>query len=370
MTTVAVWQPRDMDSSARGSEIAASAMRNLSDAVSSGSMDDQIADAVTWAAQVHALAKLRENAAELTREATRLECIIARRAAQIGRLDCYKKPAWVTAAKGFASMTDAEFHAFIGGIEKDRSITTLWTEWAAARYRQERTDRVARGLYGEPVTVGATVDDFSRIVPPETFYAWDRGAEDGEYDDVRDAAADLLASLTKYGIPFTTAEAAEKLAQILNVDADDVVTKTGMQVMVREAVATENRGGDIVDLPDGTSVAVPAVVTIKDLTVNNYNGWVRIPWTAAGLDQLGAMCAHRRRQIIDMAAAARRLEHLHAMLSAVSEGDDDFNCDALLQRLVAGDYPMDVQLPIFEPEPEPEYVPKRKPYAPRRRRAS
>ena len=29
-----------------------------------------------------------------------------------------------------------------------------------------------------------------------------------------------------------------------------------------------------------------------------------------------------------------------------------------------------VQLPIFESEPEPEYVPKRKPYAPRRRRAS
>lgn len=359
-----------METSARGSEIAATAMRNFAKAVSSGSIDDQIADAVTWAAQVHALAKLRENAAELTCEATRLECIIARRAAQIGRLDCYKKPAWVAAAKGFASMTDAEFDELVESISVDRSISTLWSYWAADRYRKQRVDRVARGLYGQPVAIGSTVDDFSEIVPTETFYYWDRGAEDGEYEDVRDAAADLLASLTKYGTPFTTAEAADKLAQILNVDADDVVTRTGMQVMVREAVASENRGGEVVELPDGTSVSIPAVVTIKDSTVNSYNGWVRVPWAGAGLDQLAAMCAHRRRQIVDMAAAARRLEHLHATLSAVSSGDGDYNCADLLRRLLDGEYPVDAQLPIFEPEPEPRFIPRRKQDAPRRRKAS
>lgn len=360
MSTVAVWSPSDMDTSA---------MRNLAAAVACGSLDDDIADAVTWAAQVHALAKLRENAAELTLEATRLECIIARRAAQIGRLDCYKKPAWVAAAKGFATLTDDEFRTLLEGVVKDRSISTIWSDWDRAARYSARVGRIARGLYGDPVAIGSSVDDFASIVPPtHEFPLVDRGAEDGEY--VRETAGELLASLTRYGVPFTTAEDAEKLAQILDVDIDDVVTRTGMQVMVREAVATENRGGKAVALPDGTTVAIPAVVTIEDTTVNNYNGWVRIPWSAAGLDQLGAMCAHRRRQIADMAAAARRLEHLHAALSVISQSDEDFNCQSLLDRLLSGDYPRDVQLPIFDPEAEPGAIPERKPYPIRRRRAS
>lgn len=359
MTAVAVWQPSDFETTSRGANLATQAVNDLAAHVAAGRMDDEIADAQQWAAQMHAIAKVRKDAAALNIQAARLECVIARRAGLIGRLDVYDRPAYAGAAKAMAKVTEDEFATFLDWISRDGSISTLWAEFRGIVNRRSRVDAIARGR----------IPDYERDwdAPDGDTIARERATLDliaqrrAQYETwvdaehARDAAAELLESLTRYGEPFTTDEAAEKLATVLGVDHADAVVKTGLQVMVREAIGVSNRANERVSLPDGTQVKVPEVITIYEPAANDHWGWVRVPWMSAGIDQLGLMVAYRKQQVADMAAAARALESLHTLLASASQGPTDINCAEILERVLAGDYdhqiPADIDADIKAPAP-------------------
>lgn len=342
-TAVAVWSPSDFANASRSSELATDAVVNLAGYVRSGALDDRLEDAVTWAAQVHALGKLRKDAHTLNVEASRLECIIARRCAQLGRLDVYDKPSYAQAARAMGKADEDEFDEFLASITSDGSVSTLWQYFRGAKARQARIGQIARGqitgAFDRPAALSQ--EELDAIVEyRELKRPWDIDNE----DSVKDAAAELLTNLTGYGEPFTTQEAADKLALILEVDSDDMVTRQGLLVMVREAIGVENRAGEAILLPDGATLMVPTVVTIEESDINDINGWIRIPWQSAGVDQLGLMAAYRRRQAASMLEAARRLTVLHDALAAASTGPDDNNCAELLDRVLNGDYDMQLAL--------------------------
>lgn len=363
MTAVAVWTPRDFDTTSQGAQIATQAVNNLAAAVAAGHLDDGIGDAQQWAAQIHAIGKVRKDAAELNIQAARLECVIARRAGILGKTDIYDKVTFAGTAKAMAKVTDDEFSAFLDWIDHDGSISTLWMEHRYVLNRKAKVAAVARGevpgldRHARPQPTGDEIDWLERQREVLDDIASRRQPFDAttDHEQVRLAAADLLEALTSYGQPFTTGEAADKLADVLGVDAEDVVSRTGLQVMVREAIGVSNRANEMVQLPDGTRVKVPDVVTIYEPAGNELAGWIRIPWMSAGLDQLGLMVAYRKQQVADMAAAARALEALHNLLSLASAGPSDINCAEILERVLAGDYEhqipadIDADIPVLKP---------------------
>lgn len=328
-TTVAVWSPQEVETGATGADLTTRAMHNLECAILGGHLDDQFAEAGEWVAQVRAVSRVRKAAHAMNVQACRLEAAHARRAAQIGMLDVLEKKSYQQAAKKLAAMSTTEFAAYLDWIDQDGSVSALYGRYLFAMGEKARVRDIALGRVpslprnerGETSAeaIGWWVD---RAHYPATAIE--------SLDDVKEAAATLISTLTGTGEPFTTAEAAAKLARILDVDVDDAVTRTGLHVMVREALAVETRAGEPVVLPGGEWVTIPHVVTIVDTD----GEWLRIPWASAGMEQLTAMAFHRRRQAEDMADAAKALEALADALAGESRGGDDNLCADLLDRLL------------------------------------
>lgn len=264
-------------------------MAGLAERVDAGEYDDDLDTAHEWVRTAEALLKVRDAAVEARIEAARLEAVILRRLGLLHRTESLTKQVDKANAKWLSGLDDPTFSEFLAGIARPLAIGTLRGEWLWAHRRDVRTRRAIAG-------------HVSRAFPPVADeYLPSR------YDAIPEVAAALVDGLVERGQPFTTQEAAERLASELGVDIGDQVIARGLIDLTGRAIrSASNLTLDAIALcVDGSEVQVPAVVTYHD-----GDAWVRVPWQSASVEQLAAMAEDRRRQARAMAAVADDLEAL------------------------------------------------------------
>lgn len=303
-TDVALLTAQDLDPAFDGMQTAIREIDSVERAVATGALDEQLFDAFTWVEQVHALGRLREDADDLCRNAGRLEATIIRRCAELGYEHQLKKASLATLGRSLAKLSAVEFSEFLDQITGKRSLTTVYGAWNAMRLKEAgitaaRNGRISSSDDAEDAAARATRDR----------------------DRVGSACEELLLSLVETGQEFTTAEAADKLAEMLGYHDVDHLTKQALIDVVSKSIHASNTAETLVML-GGKVVARPQTLTYLDGT-----RWVRVGFYEASLDQLHFTAALRRRQADELAASAQQLETLYDLLSKqlIPEVSDERN---------------------------------------------
>lgn len=264
-------------------------MAGLAERVDAGDYDDELDTAHEWVRTAEALLKVRDAAVEARIEAARLEAVILRRLGLLHRTDCLPKQVDKANAKWLGGLDASEFAEFLAWIVRPLAVSTLRGSWLFEQRPKERERRAIEGR----------VERGCRNVVEEY--------RPSRYDAIPETAAALVGNLIEKGLPFTTQEAAERLAAELGVDMGDEVLARGLVDLTGRAIrsAATLTLDPVVLCVDGSEVQVPAVVTYHD-----GDSWVRVPWQSASAEQLAAMADDRRAQARAMADAADDLESL------------------------------------------------------------
>jgi hypothetical protein len=237
-------------------------------------------DTMQKARLVREWVKISNAAKQIGIEAVRLHFTALRRLAQLNACDQIASPQERSAARWLADMTDSDFATLLDEKVTDKSSpTAIYREMRAGQQTEIKVS------YGRELARGSGVD-YSRA---ELAYA----------------ASQVLNSAMASG-QTTVSKLTENLVQNLELAGDsgvaDSAIREGVENIVREAIRIESR----------TTDGRVSVIVFK-----TKEGWLRIPWNAATLEQLKWMADFRMRQAQELTQAAEELASLTATMEKV-----------------------------------------------------
>jgi hypothetical protein len=229
---------------------------------------------------------------DLAAEATRLEMAALRRLGELNRTDLLPRGSNLkTAARWLADLSPDTFSQLLVDLEPGQTTFSVYRQHMRSREEEEDRQRMANIGAGRP----------QRPV---------RGYDGPSQLEIARAAETILESLTLRADTFTVSEAADELAEALEIPSWNRPTHLGLEQIVRDAISqTPMRGSE--DFP----YSAPQFVTYHEADV----GWVRVPWERASLTQLRFMAEYRKEQADQMVGAWKELQDLLARLDDVAE---------------------------------------------------
>ncbi len=257
-------------------------------------------DLLEKARLIRILMKAMKGAQMLRAKAIKLELLCLRRLAVLGHTP---RGIHGSTVVELAKVSDAEFEDILTWADSTEfAPSTIVRRWGYARDSKAARERgdiadadiLRRRQYGQP---------------PHTDLV------NHPQEHIEHTAHQVLADLSRDEDEFTTDDAAEMLADELQVNWEDSVTRQGLREIIREAIMREHHEPTVTLIPsgggEGSGLSIPSLITFKT------DEWVRIPWRCAELDQLEFMADYRRHQAKEIAATADKLEDLFRFLTAL-----------------------------------------------------
>jgi hypothetical protein len=291
--------------------------------------------------------KVKNAAADVVVQATRVQLAALRRLGQLGDAAIELLPDGTPErkyAKRLASLTDARFEGELTDLEKPIRCSTFiqnidhahsYAVWLNTGYD------IADGKVREPDELAGLAGAAARrheSEKPLTPRQRARKKEDALWEKKRsdnrvELMNQLLDQLYDAGDPFSVSAATDQMIEVFaeheiidfsdprdNSGAECQIVREGVAASLRHALmdaAMTDEGGyeSVYSNVLGGLINRPKFVTYTDPDV----GWVRIPWHRAGLLQLQEMAAFRRRQVEELSASADKLTELVRILEVVAQ---------------------------------------------------
>jgi hypothetical protein len=298
-----------------------------------GTLDssEEAAHAVKVVGEYREWMRIKKVAADMRVEALRIECVAIRRVGVLGGSRYLVPGNLRRVATEMAEMTATEFDKWLDRITVDSGPITPYGLWQQQREKAQRALDYARGeAYGR----GEAERALGPVRPRRRRIDGEYLREYGTYDpdDIRDAIGVVLGSAIQDGAPFTMSDAVDNVCRQLGDSipeplSDNLEFRRGLAESIRYAIAADAQGV-------GKTVNSPRYVTFSD----DAEGWLRVPWEAAHLDQLRNMCELRQRQAKEMAEAAARLQALHDVLAKAHAAHPDVTRLIHLASLIEDDW--------------------------------
>ena len=294
----------------------------------------QVQEAFAWLRDVRALMKVRETASGLRVQAARLELRTLRRLGQLAanvlandgtegahaKLKARKvleglRPADRQSAISLAGMPNKEFDAMCNWVSSDLATSTQISGWRYFNNQQQKRLAARTGVLRHPDPRAAGIEAAHYLqATPQFGEPWE------------DAVIRILDQIEIGTDSTPVIRAAKKLRQLLGEEADDTLVETAAEALA--AVEEEALAEPVLAACSCPAGRHPKWVVYPD------DGWVRVKWEDAGVDQFAAMVAyqqeiHRRR--------GERVNELVALLAGmrIAQQDTDLTYCRFLSCLAA-----------------------------------
>lgn len=274
---------------------------------------DQLGDAMQWIREQQAVLKARKRIGQIVIAAKRLEAKLLQR---MGRLaestpEIFKIAGLTTAeksaAKYLAELTDEGFNNFLSFLGESGKVSSDVTAY--------RRDEQERG-YRQQIRAQAESGDSPRV-----------GA--AERQVFKQTVDEWVAEIIMTGDGHSSRDIVVGLAETIGIDAEDPVSRAGLNHVITAAFARvkdEERGYARYD--DGTeciSAEIPVQVAV------NYDEWVRVPWSAATVEQMTWNADYWEVQADSIARKAHQARQMVQLLTTLQKHHPDIaKCDDLL----------------------------------------
>lgn len=309
---------------------------------------DILVDVIDRAKLAAAWLKVKNVAGDVVLQAARVQLSALRRIGQLGddAIEIIPDISERKFAKCLGELTDARFYGELDALERPVKASTFILNIESVHSRANWLNKGYDIGNGKPrsdsewyelAVEAESRERDAKLKTPiqkqrEQAARAERERQDRRDNNARiDLTGQLLGELYKAGDPFSVSAATDKMMDLL-VETDclpfdprnDSQLQNGMDTqLVREGVAAavrhalmdanafDNASHESLTV-SGSQVYPPKFVTYMD----NAAGWVRIPWSTAGLSQLQEMAALRRRQAAQLAEKADELTALVSALEA------------------------------------------------------
>lgn len=226
-------------------------------------------------------------------------------------------------ARDLALVTDARFQSYLEGLSKAAAPITILQHFRQEDYESHEENRGRDRANGHASPEGRHYPRTGRRHTPE-----DLDAEEAEHRRQRDASravTDLLGDLYENGDPFMVSEVVDRvlddIVQVSGGDTPSMVAspylREGVAAVVRHSLMAGASFGSGTRDTWSKGLVKPTWVTYQD----GEDGWLRIPWERASLDQLRQMRDLRVSQAERLAQKAAELSTLVDYLEAVPDSD-------------------------------------------------
>lgn len=259
--------------------------------------------------------RVRRAAEDASIAAKRLEARLLRRFGQAG-VEAGLSSADKGAARYLASVADQDFEAFVDALAGAGRVSSDVTRW-----RREREDAAWRAMRRDRAALGDAPEYGRRAV--------------AERQGARDAALTLVEDLVASGSGRGSADLIDELARDLGMDVVDVPARQGLSVLITQATASV-AAESVTDVwmdADGAFLRgdVPPVIVFRD-----EDGWMRAPWSAAGIRQLLQMVERVEDQARERAAAAASLRGVYEIVAEVRSRSGAHEVEGVADLLTLG----------------------------------
>ena len=263
-------------------------------------------DAFKWLRDARALMKVRDEALALRVQAARLELRTLRRLGQLAD-DCDTpsqardvfeglRPVDRQSAKTLAAAPSKEFEAMLNWVSGDFATASQIAAWRGFQRQQQRLASMRTGSlpqHPNPRQAGADAAD-----------AMESGI--GGYQSWRESILHIVSRIEVEADDDRVLSAARKLRRLIDPD-DDAATP-----------AVESAAEALAMVDDVAAAEVPVEKCSHTYPCPEHpkyvvypdNGWVRVLWEEAGLDQFEAMVGFRERKLAAEADSVRELVEL------------------------------------------------------------
>lgn len=271
------------------------------------------------------IAKAAKAASRLRIEASRLEATALRVVGLADELTLLPSHQRGTATY-LASLCEEEFADLLGRITDTASAKYLFLQARQEKDRErvlDAYDRAAQGYATEEIS----------------------GWSEWQIENVAEAASTLLKNLAESCDSITTEEAVTRVVEGMGLStqvSNDPIFRQGVKQCIREAVRFSGTNEKYEISDTGEPLDVPGIVTYyeegaaPDRGLDDHSLFLRVPWQAAGIDQLKNMVEYREQQAAYMNRKAASLRFLYELLLERQSDGEPHLVNDLLRKAAQG----------------------------------